>query len=620
MYKAAKFGLHPKQFYAFTSWPLQPKHLRCSHSMFIMKAFGCSQVFSSPVYYYSSYSRKEFEGFRNRKFNKTALFAGASVISTICVAWYFKEKTAALGNFGKGFKRKDVNDIFESSITIKEELLDEGQQDFNIFLTNLSSESRRIPGEEIPGLPTYTAKDVGDHDNPESGIWVCYKSGVYNITDFIAKHPGGDKILMAAGGALEPFWELFAVHKSPQVLEMLEQYRIGNLSLEDRGLAIENMDDPFASDPLRHPILKPSSVTPFNAEPPLELLVENFITPNELFFIRNHLPVPDVDPDMYELEISGIGIKPVELKLDDLKTKFKKHSVTSTIQCAGNRRSELNKVKEVKGLNWGSAAISTAQWNGALLVDVLKYAGVDFNSPKIQHIQFEGLDTDPANMPYGASVPADKALDPKNEVLLAYEMNGQELPRDHGYPVRVIVPGVVGARNVKWLGRVIVSEEESHSHWQKNDYKGFSPNTTWENVDFNSAPAIQELPVNSAICKPSDGSTLRSENGRIRVAGYAWSGGGRKVVRVDISSDGGKTWHIADLLQDNSPLYRAWAWTLWQVNVPVPPEISVSSNVEIICKAVDSSYNVQPDTFPAIWNLRGVLGNAWHRITLTVES
>lgn len=630
MYKITRFGvgLRPKKLVswsdksAFGAQLFHSKHLQCSSLLPLsgMKAFDHAQVSSSPVCYLSSYSRKESEGFRNRKFNKTALIAGASVISAISFALYFREKAAALSSSGKGFKTKNVNDIFVSSVTIKEEPLDEEPQEFQLFITNVSSQSQRTPGEEIPGLPTYTAKDVGDHDSPESGIWVCYRSGVYNISDFIAKHPGGDKILMAAGGALEPFWELFAIHKSPQVLEMLEQYRIGNLSLQDRGLAIENMDDPFASDPLRHPILKPSSVKPFNAEPPLELLVENFITPNELFFIRNHLPVPDVDPDMYELEICGIGIKPIYLKLDDLKSKFKKRTVTSTIQCAGNRRSELNKVKEVKGLNWGSAAISTAEWSGVLLIDVLKYAGVDVNNPKIQHVQFEGLDTDPANMPYGASVPADKALDPKNEVLLAYEMNGKELPRDHGYPVRVIVPGVVGARNVKWLGRVIVSEEESHSHWQKNDYKGFSPSTTWENVNFNSAPAIQELPVNSAICNLSDGSTVHLEDGKIKVSGYAWSGGGRKIVRVDVSSDGGKTWHVADLLQDMSPLYRAWAWTLWQVNVPVPEETSAASGIEIICKAVDSSYNVQPDTFPAIWNLRGVLGNAWHRITVTVKS
>lgn len=472
-----------------------------------------------------------------------------------------------------------------------------------------------VAGREKTGLPTYTAEEVAGHDTREKRIWVCYKSGVYDITNFVSKHPGGDKILMAAGGSLEPFWELFAVHKSVQVLKMLEEYRIGNLRAEDRGLDIQNMEDPFSQDPRRHPILKPRSVKPFNAEPPMELLVENFVTPNEIFFVRNHLPVPDVDPQEYELEICGRGIKTIYLKLEDIKTKFKKHTITSTIQCAGNRRSELNSVKEVKGLNWGSAAISNAEWSGARLIDVLKYAGVDLEDSKIQHVQFEGLDTDPANMPYGASIPAEKAFDSKNDVLLAYEMNGKELPKDHGYPIRIVAPGIVGARNVKWLGKIIVSEEESKSHWQKNDYKGFSPSTNWDNVDFSKSPAIQELPVNSAICTPPEDSVVTLKDGCVEVKGYAWSGGGRKIVRVDVSADGGQTWHVANLVQDSSPLYRCWAWTLWTINIP----IKGASSLQLICKAIDSSYNVQPDSFPPIWNLRGVLGNAWHRINIKVQ-
>ncbi|GFR15694.1 probable sulfite oxidase, mitochondrial, partial [Trichonephila clavata] len=368
------------------------------------------------------------------------------------------------------------------------------------------------------------------------------------------------------------------------VLKMLEEYRIGNLRLEDRGLDIQNLDDPFAADPRRHPVLEPRSVKPFNAEPPKDLLVENFLTPNEVFFVHNHLPVPNVDPEEYELEICG---------------------------------RELNEVKEVKGLNWGSAAIGNAEWSGALLYDVLKYAGVDFNDPKIQHVQFEGLDTDPANMPYGASIPALKAFNSINDVLLAYEMNGKEIPQDHGFPIRVIVPGVVGARNVKWLGKIIVSEEESKSHWQTNDYKGFSPSTNWDNVDFSKSPAIQELPVNSAICKPAENTVVQLQDNYIKVEGYAWSGGGRKIVRVDVSVDDGKTWHVADMIQDNSPLYRCWAWTLWRVRVPV--DVPHDSKLQIICKAVDSSYNVQPDSFPPIWNLRGVLGNAWHRVNVQVK-
>ncbi len=240
-----------------------------------------------------------------------------------------------------------------------------------------------------------------------------------------------------------------------------------------------------------------------------EVLIQSYIvTPNELFFVRNHLPVPKVDEATYLLEITGDNLRvPIRLSLHDLKTKFKQETVMATIQCAGNRRNEMNKVKEVKGGFWELGAISNAIWTGVKLRDVLLYAGVNPDSPDIKHVQFVGLDKD-FDKSYGASIPVEKVLNPVGDVLLAFEMNGQVLPIDHGYPVRVIVPGVVGARNVKWLNKIHVSKEESPSHWQQKDYKGFSPNVDWHNVDWNSAPAIQEYPVQSAICTPKDGSKL----------------------------------------------------------------------------------------------------------------
>lgn len=129
-------------------------------------------------------------------------------------------------------------------------------------------------------------------------------------------------------------------------------------------------------------------------------------------------------------------------------------------------------MKKVKGLDWGPCAIGNATWSGARLVDVLHQTGWDLSDPRIEHVVMEGMDVDPTGTPYGASVPAHKALNPMGDVLLAYEMNGQPLPKDHGFPVRAVVPGVVGARNVKWLGRIQLSSSESNSHWQQNDYKG----------------------------------------------------------------------------------------------------------------------------------------------------
>ncbi|XP_076066084.1 sulfite oxidase isoform X2 [Oratosquilla oratoria] len=469
-------------------------------------------------------------------------------------------------------------------------------------------------GNWVQGLPEYSLDDVAKHNDMEAGVWVAFKEGVYDITSFIKKHPGGDKIMMGAGGSVEPFWALYSVHKHKFVLDLLEKYRIGNLSKKDVGVSIKDLDDPYASEPYRHISLKPSSKKPFNAEPPLPLLVDNLITPNELFYVRNHLPVPVIDPAEYELEISGIEVEEKALTLEDIK-KFPKYTVTATIQCAGNRRSEMVKVKPVKGLSWGQAAIGNATWSGARLYDVLKAAGLDEDKTEAVHVQFEGLDTDPGNMPYGASIPIEKAMDPRGDVILAYEMNGEEIPRDHGYPIRVIVPGVVGARNVKWLGRIEVSKDESDAHWQQNDYKGFAPSVDWDTVDFKKSPAIQELPVISGICDPVEGEKIKvNEEGKVKVRGYAWSGGGRKIIRVDVSADGGKTWQAADELKSDEAKHpRAWGWSIFTAYVPVSKD---AKEIQLCAKAVDSQYNVQPENFDNIWNLRGVLANAYHRVNV----
>ncbi|XP_046386622.1 sulfite oxidase [Ischnura elegans] len=484
---------------------------------------------------------------------------------------------------------------------------------------NVSASAPIVPGMKRLDLPSYTMEEVAKHSSVENGgkVWVTYGIGVYDITPFIDQHPGGDKILLAAGGSVEPFWMLYGVHKEPGILAMLEQYRIGNISEEEAKSATSNMEDPYAVDPRRHPALKPSSLKPYNAEPPPGLLVDSFLSPSDLFYVRNHLPVPEVDPATYELEITGIGVKNVTLNLKDLE-RYKTYSVTAAIQCAGNRRSEMSKVKPVKGLAWGQCAIGNAEWSGPRLYDVLRDAGLKEGQPGVQHVQFEGLDTDPTNVPYGASIPIEKAMDPNGDVILATKMNGQPLSRDHGFPVRVIVPGVVGARNVKWLGKITVSGKESDSHWQQGDYKGFSPSVDWNNVDFSKSPAIQELPVISAICDPVDGESVTITNGKLKVRGYAWSGGGREIIRVDITADKGKTWHVAEFTaKDSRKPPRHWGWTLWTAEVPV--EAKTGGEVEIWVKAVDSSYNTQPESFENIWNLRGVLNNAYHRIRVNTK-
>lgn len=482
------------------------------------------------------------------------------------------------------------------------------------------------PAPAASSLPRYTRKEVAKHKKPEDRVWVTYKDGVYDITDFLAQHPGGiEKISLAAGASVEPFWAMYQQHNAPAIRQLLEQYRIGTLEgggadQQQQQQQLQPTRDPYESDPERHPALVVRSEKPFNAETPVHILAARLQTPNDVFYVRNHLPVPEgVDADSYRLTVEGEGLRTVQLSLQDLKTKFKKHYVSATLQCAGNRRSELKQVRPVNGLDWDAGAIGTAQWGGARLSDVLRFAGLDRDNEDVQHIHFYGLDHDSlTGQRYAVSIPVQKAASPDGDVLLAYEMNGEPLPLDHGFPVRAVVPGVVGARNCKWLAKVVASQEESNSHWQQQDYKAFPPSVTYDNVDWSAAPAAQELPVVSVICEPSAGTRVHKSDEEVTVRGYAYSGGGHDIVRVEVSSDGGKTWLPANLhkLPHQKPGHT-WAWSLFEATLPIPQD--GGDSLQLVCKAVDSAYNTQPDSKEAIWNLRGLLNNAWHRVNVKLE-
>ena len=469
------------------------------------------------------------------------------------------------------------------------------------------------PGAIRKDLPTYSAAQVAEHDTKEKGIWVYYGNGVYDITEFVEMHPGGKKILMAAGKDMSPFWALYAVHNTDEVYEMLESYRIGNIT-EVPPKAQSNANDPYRNDPERSPLLIPSSKKPYNAEPPVSMLTDRFLTPNDLFYVRNHLPVPDVKLEDYKLTLCEGSTNEKSLSFDELKG-LPKRCVTCVTQCAGNRRSEMVKVKPVKGLNWGHAAISNAKWSGVCLDDLLKQNGIDIDKVKGKHIVFDGMDTQPDGSVYGASIPLELARNMKKDIIIAYEMNNKPIPRDHGFPVRVICPGIVGARHIKWLNKIYFSNEESTCHWQRSDYKGFNSSVDWDNVNFDNSVSINELPVTSAICEPEEGAVLDEGSEEVFVKGYAWSGGGRAIIRVDISADGGKTWEEARLKPNGQSPYKSFAWTLWEADVKLPKG---ATKTQLVVKAVDISYNVQPDSVEGIWNLRGCLSNAWHRININI--
>lgn len=496
-----------------------------------------------------------------------------------------------------------------------------------------------------PDLPTYALEEVADHCDEES-LWYTFRGGVYDLTDFQQGHPGGlPRLLMAAGQDLEPYWDVYRQHFRGHILEWIETHRIGSLSPEDAAKAkAVPFGDMFEDDPKRHPDLLPATSKPFNGEPKIELLTKDYFTPNELFYCRCHLAVPDIDPKEYRLIVSGKGIKKRKLTLDDLK-KFPKHEVVTTLQCAGNRREDLHD-KDHKifiAPHWVIGAMSTAKWGGVKLRDVLNECGLEVDAialgekmpPKgVKHIQLEGYDHDETGYTYGGSFPIEKAVDGLGEVILAYEMNGEDLPRDHGYPVRMIIPGHVGARQVKWLHKIRLSNTPSKKSYQCKSYLGFAPDITfekdlshWPPPRLDQAPIIHEQPVTSFVCNPPQNATVGMKDGTdITFKGVAWSGGGRAIERVDVSVDGGTNWTAAELYKPITQRYNHhWAWTQFSMTVPLPKDVQEKlkrgevAELDITSKGLDSAFNVQPSEMAPYWNARGIAINHWYHVKVKLD-
>ncbi|XP_057488970.1 sulfite oxidase-like isoform X1 [Actinidia eriantha] len=379
----------------------------------------------------------------------------------------------------------------------------------------------------------------------------------------------------------------------------------------------------YSQEPPRHPCLKINSKEPFNAEPPRPALISSYVTPVDFFYKRNHGPIPIVDDmERYSVSIAGLIDNPKQLFMKDI-WNLPKYNVAATLQCAGNRRTAMSKTRTVKGVGWDVAAIGNAVWGGAKLADVLELVGI----PKLtgvtqsggKHVEFVSIDKckEENGGSYKASIPLSQATNPVADVLVAYEMNGEPLNRDHGYPLRVVVPGVIGARSVKWLDSITIITEECQGFFMQRDYKMFPPSVNWENINWSSRRPQMDFPVQCAICSLEDVNIVNP--GKITIKGYAVSGGGRGIERVDLSIDGGKTWVEATRYQKAGVPYIAddmssdkWAWVFFEANVDIP------KSAEIVAKAVDIAANVQPENVESIWNLRGILNTSWHRVEVRV--
>ncbi len=343
---------------------------------------------------------------------------------------------------------------------------------------------------------------------------------------------------------------------------------------------------------------------PFNAEPPRGALADSLLTPLDAFYVRGHGSVPALGHEQWRLEIGGLVKQPRSLSLSELNgdhDEFTQTEVVATLQCAGNRRSGLIEVREIPGeAPWGPGATGTARWRGVRLADVLGELGL---RPEARHVAFVGADrseeADPPQL-YGGSIPLRKALG--GEVLLAHEMNGRPLSAVHGAPVRVVVPGYIGARSVKWVRRIEVRAEPWDGYYQATAYRLLAPG---QEMGPRVGIELGEVAVNADFLSPDDGAEVAP--GLTEVSGYAFAGGRREVARVDVSVDAGVTWVQARLLEDQG----RWAWRLWQATIDLRP-----GEHELIARAWDSAANTQPERPESVWNPKGYVNNSWARIRL----
>src|SRR5215472_12204536 len=334
---------------------------------------------------------------------------------------------------------------------------------------------------------------------------------------------------------------------------------------------------------------------PEHWETTLEALGRAYYTSNERFFVRSHFPVPDVDASRWRLDVTGLVEQPYSVTLSDLK-KAPQVDAVHTLECAGNGRG-LMKLANTAGTQWERGAVGTARWSGPLLSTLLHRAQL---KPEAKHVWFEAADRAPMPdvPPMLRSIPIEKAL---QDTMLALRMGGAGLPRLHGGPARIIVPGWFGMASIKWVTRIRVEATPSDNHWMAKGYHYVYPGE-----DPASAPPVQEMRVKSIITWPLEGSHV--PGGTVHFAGFAW-GGPSGVRLAELSLDDGKNWRPVFLDAEVSPT----AWRSWSLDMPVDPYKAMS----VMVRAFDGNGQQQPlDARP---NASGYGNNSIHRVSFRVD-
>lgn len=345
------------------------------------------------------------------------------------------------------------------------------------------------------------------------------------------------------------------------------------------------------------PGLIPTKLQPENLECPLNI-INTWVVPNDLFYIRNHFPYPNIDMAKWSLTVSGNVKQPLTLNYNDLQ-QMPQVSRHITFECSGNKRSLLK--PQTPGEQWGIGAVGNAKWTGVPLSYIIDQAQLNND---VQELIFTGVDSGqrqdlPGEFNYQRSIPLDKNL--ISECLLALQMNDEPLPFKHGAPLRLIVPGWYGMANVKWLSNIEASTQAFTGPFQAVDYRYLKK----EN-DYQNAIPVTEMKLNSVITWPANGEILAP--GVHTIKGLAWTGKG-KITKVSVSTDGGTTWATANM---TSPEHEQYTWTFWEYSWMV----SAPGKYYLLAKAEDSEGNQQPKI--AEWNAKGYGNNMMHEVPVSI--
>ena len=353
--------------------------------------------------------------------------------------------------------------------------------------------------------------------------------------------------------------------------------------------------DPWHTQPHPQPAtLVTIDSEPFVGETPLDA-IQSWLTPNSLYYARNHFETPSIDLSDWRLVIDGCTRSTQTLAYSDI-ISMPRRTMPITMECAGNNRTDLD--PPVSGNKFQGGAISTAIWAGAALLDALDLAGI---LKEAQEIVFKGADSGipyegKPPSPYARSLPLDEAM--HHEVLLAYEMNGEPLPEDHGYPLRLIVPGWYGMASVKWLTRITLIDHPYEGFFQKERY-------VLDTGDGLASPLTHML-VKSLFTRPRHGQVF--EPSAQEVAGLAWSGTAR-VAAVEISDDFGETWKTAKL----TGMAHEHTWQQWTAEWTPRG----SGHHTLMVRARDEDGNVQP--MENRWNRLGYAVNGVQSVCVNIR-